>query len=216
MTSAQHNRLTKLVQRFLGGLRVLFFALAIVWPLTVLVVGLNIPADPAERHTDVSAYLGFRVYSVAEHDAVPEAGQAGDLVLSGNGELLLNNTDGRLSWYVSGVINEILLLILLYGIVTTRKLFTTLADGQAFTGENCERVRKIGFIVVAWHITAPLLQYVGSRMVLHDIVFNTPGIQLYPGFELNIGGLIAGLAMIVLSGVLLEATGMHEEQKLTI
>lgn len=207
-----------LVKRLLGFLRVFFLALAVVWPLTILVVGLNIPPDPAQRHTDVSAYLVFKVFEVAEPDAVTggETGRQGDLVLSGKGELLLNNTDGRLSWYVYGVINEILLLIALFGVLIMRRLFVALAAGQTFTGENSARIRKIGLVFIAWHVTAPVLQYFGSRMVLHDIVFDTPGVQLSPGFELNLGGVLAGLAIIVLSGVLREAAGIHKEQQLTI
>jgi hypothetical protein len=197
-------------------MRVFFLALAIIWPLTILIVGLNIPSDPAERHTDVSAHLVFRVFEGVGTDTETDNSQQGDLVLSGKGDLLLNNTDGRLSWYVYGAINEILLLIFLYGLLIMRKLFVALAEGQTFTEENSDRIRKVGFVFIAWHVTAPVLQYIGSRMVLQDIVFNTPGVQLSPGFEINIGGLFAGLAIIVLSGVLLEAAGIHKEQELTI
>ena len=52
-------------------------------------------------------------------------------------------------------------------------------------------------------------------MVLRDITFNVAGIQLYPGFEINIGG-GAGFAIIVLSGLLREAACIHQEQSLTI
>ena len=86
-----------------------------------------------------------------------------------------------------------------------RKLFISLSEGSTFTQQNAERIRKIGYVFIGWHIVFPLLQYFGGRMMLHDIAFNVPGIQLYPGFEFNIGGLFAGFAIIVLSGVLREA-----------
>jgi hypothetical protein len=52
--------------------------------------------------------------------------------------------------------------------------------------------------------------------MLNDIAFNVPGIQLFPAFELNIGWLFAGFAIIVLSGILREAANLHREQSLTI
>ena len=52
--------------------------------------------------------------------------------------------------------------------------------------------------------------------MLSDIELNVPGIQLYPAFELGIAGIFVGLAIIVLSGVLREATNIHKDQSLTI
>ena len=97
-----------------------------------------------------------------------------------------------------------------------RKLFISLAEGATFTPENVERIRKVGYVFIGFHISSPLLQYFGSRITLQDIAFNVPGIHLYPAFELNIGGIFDGLAIIVLSGVLREAVSMHQEQSLTI
>jgi len=110
-----------------------------------------------------------------------------------------------MNWYLSGAISQVMLFIFLYGLLTMRKLFISLSEGSTFTQQNAERIRKIGYVFIGWHIVFPLLQYFGGRMMLHDIAFNVPGIQLYPGFEFNIGGLFAGFAIIVLSGVLREA-----------
>jgi hypothetical protein len=97
-----------------------------------------------------------------------------------------------------------------------RKLFASLVEGNTFTEENSERLRKVGFTFIGWHLVSPLLQYFGSRIMLNDIAFNVPGIQLFPAFELNIGWLFAGFAIIVLSGILREAANLHREQSLTI
>ena len=97
-----------------------------------------------------------------------------------------------------------------------RNLFSSLVEGSTFTDENAERIRTLGYIFIAWNIIDPLLQYFGNRAMLQDIAFNTPGIQLYPGFTFNIGGLFAGFAIIVLAGVLREAASIHQDQSLTI
>jgi hypothetical protein len=216
MSPTQQNKLTNFVKRFLDVLRILFLAIAVIWPIIVMVVGLNIPSDPEQRHTDVSALLNFRINSVTSPELATRSENEGELLLSGRGDVILNNTRSQLSWYLSGAISEVLLFIFLYGLLTMRKLFISLAEGSTFSHENAERIRKIGYVFIGFHIVSPLLQYFGSRIMLSDIAFNAPGIQLYPAFEFNIGGIFAGSAIIVLSGILREAVSMHQDQSLTI
>ena len=216
MSPTGQNKLTILVKRFLDVLRILFLAVAIVWPITVLVVGLTIPSEPEQRLTDVNVFLSFRINSEASTELAKPPGNEGAQLLKGRGDVKINNTRGRLSWYLSGAISEVLLFIFLYGLLAMRKLFISLAEGDTFTQENTERIRRVGYVFIGFHIVNPLLQYFGSRMTLEDIAFNVPGIHLYPAFELNIGGVFAGFAIIVLSGVLREAVSMHQEHSLTI
>jgi hypothetical protein len=216
MTLKQQNKLTILVKRFLDVFRIIFLALAVIWPITVLVVGLNIPTDPQERHTDVNVFVNFQIYTDLPAEQSAGSANEGELVLKGQGDILLNNTHGMSSWYLSGLINEVLLIIFLYGLLTMRKIFASLAEGSTFTEENAKRIRKIGYVFIGFHLVSPVLQYFGSKIMLQDIAFNTPGIHLYPGFEFGIGGVFAGFAIIVLSGVLREAASMQQEQSLTI
>ena len=216
MSATQQNKLTVLVKRFLDVMRFLFLGIAVVWPLAVLLVGLNMPSDPQMRHADVNVYLMFRVNSELSADTGTAIESGTEKLLDGRGEVRLNNTQSRLSWYVSGAISEILLFIFLYGLMRMRKLFVSLTEGDTFTRENAERLRQIGYVFIGFHIVSPLLQYFGSRWMLSDIAFNVPGIELFPAFELNVGGLFAGFAIIVLSGVLREAVSIHQDQALTI
>jgi hypothetical protein len=174
------------------------------------------PDDPQERHADVNVFLSFHVHSDETANGLSTPEDQGELIMRGRGDLQLNNTRGRLSWYLAGAISQILLFIFLYGLLTMRKLFASLVEGNTFTEENSERLRKVGFTFIGWHLVSPLLQYFGSRIMLNDIAFNVPGIQLFPAFELNIGWLFAGFAIIVLSGILREAANLHREQSLTI
>ena len=121
-------------------------AIAVIWPIVVMVIGLSIPSDPEQRHTDVNSFLSFRINSVASTDLDGNATNEGELLLSGRGDLRLNNTDSRLGWYISGAISEVLLLIFLYGLLTMRKLFAALLEGSTFTQGNAERISKIGYV----------------------------------------------------------------------
>lgn len=216
MSPKQQNRLTSVVKRFLDLIWVLFIGLAIIWPFVVGVIGLNIPADPSDRHTDMSAFLSLRVFAGADEELASVSAGLGDLLLSGRGDLILNNTKGNLGWWITGAISEVMLLIFLYGLKIMRRLFSSLVEGKAFTDENADRMKKIGYLFIGWNIIAPIMQYLGGRMILSDMAMSMPNVQLYPAFEINIAGLFTGLAIIVLSGVLLEAIALRKEQELTI
>ena len=216
MSTKQQNKLTKWVKRFLDVMRMFFLIVAVIWPITVMVVGLSIPSDPEQRHTDVSVFSNYKIHSELIAENAGSSGNRSELVMSGKGNVLLNNTKSRMSWYLSGAISEVLLFVFLFGLLTLRSLFVSLNEGSTFTEQNAQRLTKVGYVLIGFHIISPILQYVGSRIMLNDIALNVPGVSLYPGFELNVGGLFAGAAIIVLSGVLREATSIHQEQELTI
>lgn len=216
MSDSHHSHLAHWVKRTLDFLRLALLALIVIWPLVVLIVGLHVPDDPAERHTDVSGFLAFEVRAL--NDSGLEAGTdaKGPLLFRGNGDVLLNNTDGRISWFVSGLLTEILALLAFYGLLKIRRLFNALTQGETFTIENARQIQHFAYVVIAWNLLNPLFQYFGSRFTLNEIDLNWPGVALYPSFELNIGGLLAGLALLGLVGVLQEAAEMKQEQSLTI
>lgn len=216
MSDTEQNRLARLVKRFLDLIWFILLFTAIIWPIAVIVIGLSIPADAEQRTTDVNIFLGFKIHPGVATELVAESARIGDALISGRGEVKINNTRGLLAWYLSGAMTEIMGFIALYGLAQMRKLFASLIRGESFARENAGRIKKIGYIFIGWHISLPILQYFGGRMVLNDIAFNVPGIQLYPAFEFNIAGIFAGLAIIVLSGILREAASIHEEQALTI
>jgi len=216
MSPTQQNRLTSAVKRFLDLIWLFFLGVAIVWPIVVVIIGMNIPTDPLERHTDISGFLSFKVFAETGGELASASSSQGELLLSGRGEVLLNNTNGDLAWWVSGAFHEVFLLIFLFGLGITRRLFASLKEGHAFADGNAERMKNIGYVFLLFNAVAPVLQYVGGRILLGDITMNTPGVQLYPAFEFSIGGIFAGLAIIVLAGVLREAIAMRKEHELTI
>jgi hypothetical protein len=216
MNSSQQNKLTVLVKRFLDLTWYLFIFFAVVWPIVVLVVGLSISGDPAQRHTDINMFSGFKISSDVSTGTAENTQDGPALLLSGRGDVKIENTRSRMSWYLSGAISQILLLMFLVGLRQMRRLFTSLADGEIFTEKNTEYVRALGYVVIAWNIVLPVLQQVGGRLMLDEIAFDAPGIVLYPSFELDIGGIFIGLAILVLSGVLREAVSIKQDQALTI
>lgn len=216
MSTEEQNRLARLVKRFLDVIWFMLLFTAIIWPIAMIIVGLSIPSDPTSRTTDINMFLHLKVYPDLSAEVAPEAANAAGALISGKGDMKINNTSGLLAWYLSGAITEVMGIIALFGLAQMRKIFASLISGESFARENAGRVRKIGYIFIGWHIMHPLLQYFGGRAVLKDIEFAFQGIQLFPAFEFNIVGIFTGLAIIVLSGILREASSIHREQSLTI
>jgi len=216
MPNPAQNRLARIVKRFLDVIWLLLIFTAVVWPIAVMVVGLSMPSDPTQRHADIDTFLGFKIYSDVSTDLSTSSETAAELLIRGKGIVQLNNTPSLLAWYMSGAITEVMGFIFLFGLLQMRRLFTSVIKGESFAMENVGRIKTIGYVFIGWHIIYPLLQYFGGRIMLNDIGFNVQGIQLHPAFEINVAGVFAGFAIIVLSGVLREATRIHHEQSLTV
>jgi hypothetical protein len=106
MSATKQYKLAKLVKRFLDVIWFVLIFAAIAWPITVMVIGLGIPADPAKRTTDVNLFLGFKVSPEVSTNLTADPAKAGAEVLSGRGEVKINNTSALLAWYVAASIHH--------------------------------------------------------------------------------------------------------------
>ncbi len=212
MTNTGQKRLTRLVKRFLDIAWFILLSAVIIWPIVSVGVGLNLFFDPEVR--DVEVYLGFEIQPDSSEAATVSAdGQ--EPLIRGRSEVQVN-TPSLFAWYLAAIISEVGMLIVLYGLMHLRTLFASLAEDESFSNENAERIKKIGLIVIGWHVIIPLMQYFGGRAILSDIELSVRGIQLSPGYDFTPSGLVVGLAIVVLSAVLREAANLHQDQSLTI
>ena len=208
---ASQQRLTSLVRRFLGVMRVLILIGIVFVPLITLAVGYG----ALEESDDPDARVFAELRVIADADVVDAERPRINALVKGWTEVRTRNRD-PLSWYLFAGISELVLCLTLYGVIQLRALFADLVEGDAFTNENCARVRKVGVAVVCYYAVAPLLQFGAGCLVLANIDLVDTGIQLNPAFNLSIAGLFVGFATVVLAGILREAVVLREEQQLTI
>ncbi len=216
MSPTTQHKLARLVKRFLDLIWFLIIFSMFAWPIAATVIGLSIPDDPQQRHTDIEMFAGFKVFPDEPSGLAAAPNSAPEYVLQGNGMVRLNNTSSRLAWYLSTAITEVMGFIFLFGLAQMRHVFASVLKGESFARENAGRIRKIGYVFLGWHIIYPLLQFFGGQIMLNDIAFNVQGVVLYSSFQFNVVGLFAGFAIIVLAGVLREAADIHQEQALTV
>jgi hypothetical protein len=202
---ASQSRLTGLVRRFLGVVRVLLLIGLIFLPIITLLLTLDEPADSGNNEVRVFAELKVN----------PNATDTPTALVRGWVEMRTDSPD-PIAWYWFAGTSELVLFLMLYGVIQLRALFADLVEGDAFTNENTARIRKVGVAVICYYVIAPILQFIGGCVVLRDLDFGVQGIQLSPAFEFNVTGLFVGFATLVLAGILREAVVLREEQRLTI
>ncbi len=212
MNNTGRKRLTRLVKRFLDIAWFILLSAVIIWPIVSVGVGLNLFFDPEVR--DVEVYLGFEIHRDSP-EAATVSGDGKEPLIQGRSEVQVN-TPSLFAWYLAAIIEEVGILIVLYGLMHLRKLFASLVEDESFSNENAKRIKMIGFVLIGWHAIIPLMQYFGGRAILSDIELSVRGIQWSPGFDFTPSGLVVGMAIVVLSAVLREAANLHQDQSLTI
>ena len=197
------DRASRVVKRFLDIAVALLYVIVVAWP--VAAVGIGLFGDAELRTVDV--YLGF---DIAPPTTTAEAEPIG-------GRATLNLAAGSQSaWFLTAAISEFFAVLLLLGLVQLRAIFNALSSGSLFAMENARRLLRVGIIVIAWYVVTPVMQYLGGQIVLEEFESGVEGLLLYPAAELSVVGLLIGVALIAASGVLREASRMHDEQALTI
>jgi hypothetical protein len=215
MPNNTQNRLTRAVKRILDVLRVLAIVSLILWPLAVVVMTIGQSSHPESWGVDINVYSGFTIDLDKFETDIAESVGVRDPIIDGKAALSID-TSSPTALYVFTLITELGGVVALYVLLQLRALFASLVGGMNFAPENSGRIKKIGFVIIAWSLVNPILQYFGGQVILNEYSLSVPGIQLNPAFEISGTAILIGVAMIILSGVLNEATRIHDDQQLTI
>ena len=154
----------------------------------------------------------LRLEVVAEA-ADPAAAATRELRMQGESTL---RVPGDRAFLASLGAMELLGLIGLVALLNFRRLFVALRKGAAFGAGNAKYLRQAGYAIVAWQLLAPPLQYAVGRIALADVPSLPAAVSLHPALQLSVGGLLAGLALLVLAELLREAAEMKQDNELTV
>ena len=215
MTAEHPYRLTSLIKRLLDTLRILMILALIIWPLAVFVMSIGKSSSPDTWGVDIDVYAGFTLHLDEFSGGLETSEGVRDPKISGK-TMMSIDTHSLTALLVFTFIIEVGGIIGLYVVTQLRSVFASLAEGSSFGKQNSLAIRKAGFAVIAWSLLEPVLQYFGGRVILSEYALDISAVSLYPSFSINGTSLFIGVSLIVLSGVLNEATRLHEDQQLTI
>ena len=106
------------------------------------------------------------------------------------------------------------LLLAAWILAQLRAVFRTVRDGHPFVPANADRIRRIGYIVIAGELGRDALSVAGARMFAYRLSADGLAFGGFP--QVNLLAIFAGLVIIAIAEVFREGTRLDEEQSLTI
>jgi hypothetical protein len=134
-------------------------------------------------------------------------------LVHGQGELRIR-TRSKSAWTLLFLMIEITLAVLLFVYGQLRALMRSVLERQPFLPENSLRVRRVGFIVIAWSLIVPVLQLLVGVAMVDEVVVR--GLILEPPWNFRLETLFLGLAILVLAEVFMQASELQADQSLTV
>jgi len=215
MSEKSSNTTATVVVRALGFFRVLAFVALLAWPVFVIAATIGHSSNEDTWGVDISVFSSVAIDLEQLSTTAIDSTGVRDPKLAG--KALMNiDTSSLTALYIFAALTEIGGFVGLYILLQLRTVFTALASGENFAKGNAQLIRKVGIVAIAWSLVGPILQFFGGRAILNEYALSLPGIELNPAFEINGLAIFIGVSMLVLAGVLREATQIHETQQLTI
>jgi len=212
IANISQKRLTNFVKRTLDLMLVIFSVIIVIWPLVIVIMAMSQSSNP-NWGFDISAYSAFSL----DLNRLSGAEISGLRNLEIHGKtMIMFDTSSLYAWYLFASSQLISAMVGFFVVVQIREIVISLKNGLPLLLENALRIKRIGIVILAWNFIMPLIQYFAWGSFINTINTHSEVIQFYPAFEINILGLIVGLLLILLFGILSEASEMSKEQELTI
>jgi len=215
MSDELRNTTARVVKRALDFFRVIAFIALLAWPIFAIAASIGHASNSDTWGVDISVFSSIKIDLENTMGSVASPSGVRDPKIDGKAMLNID-TSSLSAFYVFVVLTEIGGIVGLYILLQLRTVFAALANGDNFAKGNAELIRRVGIVATTWALIGPILQFLGGRMILQEYALGISGIELAPAFELSGLAIFTSVSMLVLAGVLREATDIHETQQLTI
>lgn len=205
-------KLARDTSRILSLIHGVSLFLVLAWPTAWALMGIGHYGNP-DWGTDVKVFTGFNI-DLAQLPSIDVSGLR-DPVIHGETSLSIDTTS-FMAWNLFALATELKGILLVFLVLQMRNLFVAISNGETFSRANGRRLKRCGTVVLLTVFLAPLFQYFGWGMVIHDIGFNNNAISLFPSYRIGFVNILVGVSLLVFAGVMGEAARLQDEQRLTI
>jgi hypothetical protein len=201
-------------------LDVMFWLLLIPGCILVVMMPFVVFNAPKIEDADVQIPVRFSIDEEALMGSAPRSDLVVPFRVEGCGGLEVSSAS-RVVW--AGFLLSIILILAVAAFVLhqLRALLRTVSGGDPFHPRNARRIKIVGWVVIAWQLVVPPVQYLVANTFVGQI--SVRGITLKPPVDFRIEALFLGMAILVLaeifrqaSALKREATELREDQSLTI
>jgi len=150
-----------------------------------------------------------------------------EVTISGNPEdkintAFLDETEGTLrletnSVLLIGISNAAKLILaigLSYIICLLRSVVRTIYDGEPFSAKNADRIRRLGYTVLALGFLGPSIEHMAATEILNRLPRTVP--ELSPGPTFDIGIILASLFILLLAQIWSYGLELERDRALTV
>jgi hypothetical protein len=115
---------------------------------------------------------------------------------------------------VSNLAKLVTAIGLAYVFYLLRQVMQAILQGETFTAENAERIRRIGYLILLVGFLRPTVEYIAANVVLNQLTIIEPALSLPSIFKAEV--ILGSLLILVLAQVWSYGLELERDQALTI
>jgi hypothetical protein len=186
--------------------------------LLVLIVALS-PIILKSKDVAITASVPIAVGSGGEPRFEVQVDEASDhevryaFVDEAQGTLRLETTN----WvfiFISNLSKLLTAIMLAYVFYLLRNVFESVETASPFTQANCERIRRLGYMVLLVGILRPTVEFIAANEILNQLTIVEPALSLPSPFKAE--AILAGLIILIIAQIWGYGLELERDQALTV
>jgi hypothetical protein len=116
--------------------------------------------------------------------------------------------------FISNLSKLLTAIMLAYVFYLLRNVFQSVETTSPFTQENCDRIRRLGYMVLLVGILRPTLEYIAANEILNQLSIIEPALSLPSPFKAE--AILASLLILIIAQIWGYGLELERDQALTV